>query len=272
MAMKATVNRRGSVSQPDLSVLGPIREIIRLAEEGKRSKSQLQAFIEGRNPFEVSNPLDIDGVITILGAEKVVTMQQASDAFNFASLAAVAKGEVAIMIRYTEETLRECAVLNRSGQADWRMIYALPLSLRQQREVIGVDKANQPCFYDNDWWLNDKEDAWAKFQPEAGYVLIDFKGRFNRTNWNDQNSRISEMGEQYERADERVFAQALVSIFKTHEERLHLGTYHWGRIEDSGGDRVFVGRFASDGLLVYNDHPFLGDGGLFVCVARKFDR
>lgn len=268
--MKATANRRGSVSQPDLSVLGPIREIIRLAEEGKRSKSQLQAFVEGRNPFEVSSPLDIDGAITILGESKVVTAQQAYKAFGRTYLADQATEAVSHSIRYTEETLRECAVLNRSGQADWRLVYGLPFSLRQQREVIGVDTSNQPCFYSNDWWLGDKEDAWAKSQPEAGYYLIDFKGRFNRTNWNDQNVRISEMGDAYEIADERVFSQALISIFKTHEERLHTGTYHWGRIEDSVGDRVFVGGFDYGGLRVYGVRPS-GDGGdLCVCVARKF--
>lgn len=267
--MKATANRRGSVQQPDLSVLGPIREIIRLAEEGKRSKSQLQAFVEGRNPFEVSNPLDIDGVITILGADKVVTAQQAYEAFNRAYLADQAVEAISHSIRYTEETLRECAVLNRSGQSDWRMVYALPLSLRQQREVIGVDRESQPCFYNNDWWLGEAEDAWAKSQPEAGYYLIDMKGRFNRTNWNDQNTRIAEMGEQYERADERVFAQALVSIFKTHGERLHSGTYHWGRIEDSDGYRVCVGFFAAGGLHV-SFHPSLRRDPLYVCVSRKF--
>jgi hypothetical protein len=78
--------------------------------------------------------------------------------------------------------------------------------LRQQRKIIGVDLDSQPRFGDHTWWLNKADDPWAKSQPEAGYYLVDFRGRFNRTNWNDQNSRITEMGEQYERADERVFS------------------------------------------------------------------
>src|SRR5690606_11996359 len=113
-----------------------------------------------------------------------------------------------------------------------------PLSLREQRDIIGVNTDSQPYFFKNDWWLGEAEDTWAKSQPEAGYYLIDFKGRFKSSNWNDQNARIADMGAQFERADERVFAQALVSIFKTHGERLHTGTVHWGRIEDSDGDRV----------------------------------
>ncbi|MBX4186729.1 MAG: hypothetical protein KW802_00490 [Candidatus Doudnabacteria bacterium] len=213
--------------------------------------------------------LDISEAVAILSESKVVTAQQACEAFDRAYLAK-ASHAFSHSIPYSRDIILECGVLNRAGKADWRLVYALPFSLRQQREIVGVDRNNQHYIYGNDWWLNDKEDAWATSQPEAGYYLIDFKGRFNRTNWNDQNVRISEMGDAYERADERVFAQSLISIFKTHDERLHEGTYHWGRMEASDGSRVFVGDFDSGGLLVGHARPSDDDDRLFVGVARKF--
>jgi hypothetical protein len=176
------------------------------------------------------------------------------------------------MIRYFEDTFRKCAEMNQSGQSDYYLIYQLPLSFREQRDIIGVDRNVQPCFFPNEWWLGDKyEDGWAKSPPEAGYVLIDMKGRFNNTSWSDQNIRIAQMGEQYKRADERVFTQALISIFKTYGQRLHTWTYHWGRIKESEGYRVFVGGFDHSGLNVNNSHPSCGDDNLFACVSRKFD-
>lgn len=210
--------------------------------------------------------MDLRTSIAVLGDTKVITRDQAHIAFN------QPESNDQVMIRYFEDTVRKCAVMNRKG-ADWRLLYGLPLSFRDQHDIIGVDRDNQPCFNDayEDWWLSDKEAVWAKSQPEAGYVLIDMKGRFNRTNWNDQNTRISEMGDAYERADERVLSQALISTFKTHGQRLHEVTYHWGRIEDSDGFRVCVGGFSSGGLGVNDVRPSGGFGGLFACVSHKFD-
>ena len=267
--MKARANRRGPVEKPDLSVLGPIREIIRLVEEGKRSKSQLQAFVEGQNPFVVSSPLNIDGVIGILGENKVITAQQAYTAFKRTFVADQAVDAVRHLIRYSEETLRECAVLNRFGDRDWRLVYGIPFSLRQQREIVGVDMTNQPCFYDNDWWLDERQEEWATSQPTAGYYLIDFKCRFEHTHWLDQENRIFEMGDVYERADERVFSQALISIFQTHNERLHERTYHWGRMETVDRVRVFVGHFGSTGIEVTGGSTTSDNNGC--CIARKFE-
>jgi hypothetical protein len=217
--------------------------------------------------------LDIDHVIAILDAGKVVTYEQACEAFGRD------KNDFPV-IRYTEETLRECATQNHSGQADWRFVYVHSLSLREQRKFIGTNLQNQPCFHNDsmffggDWWVGpdwyDPENKWATSQPEAGYYLIDMQGRFNSTNWHDQDVLISKMGDVYERADERVLSQALISIFKIYGERLHTGTYHWGWMEDSGGFRVWVGYFVADGLHIGHMHPDDVSEHLFVCVVRKF--
>jgi len=220
------------------------------------------------NSFEVRSPLGIVDALIALGDRRLVTYEQVCEAFGRD------KGDAVPPIRYTKETLGKCAVLNRSSRAGWRMVYALPLSFREQRDITGVDCQNLPYFDDtdgNDWWLDSMEDEWAKSQPEAGYYLIDFRGRFNRTSWNEQNERIAKMGGQFERADERVFSQALVSIFKTHKEQLCLGTRHWGRIADTFGYRVSVGFSTLGGLRIDGNHPFYSDDDRFVCISRKWD-
>lgn len=214
--------------------------------------------------------VDLRTSIAVLGETKVITRDQAHTAFN------QPESNDHVMIRYFEDSVRKCAEMNAMGQ-DFRLVYGLPLSFREQRQIIGVNPNRQPCFNSDDhWWLGYKEDAWAKSQPEAGYYLIDFKGQFNRTNWNDQNDRIIEMGEQYERADERVFSQSLISIFKTHGQRLHKETCHWGLLEDSKGYRVCAGFFGFYGLWVVSGHPSrasdsIGRDSLLVCVSLKFD-
>lgn len=215
-------------------------------------------------------PADINSAITILSAGNVVTVQKISEVFNHASLTSQITDEIDTTVRYTEESLRECANLNRLGDTDWRLVYGLPLSLRQQREIIGTEPKSQTCFfYEIDWWLGEAENSWANSKPVAGYYLIDFKGRFNKhpTNWENQGLRISRMGGAYTRADERVYLQALISMFKPGGKRLY--AYHWGRIKDSKGYRVSVGIFGSGGLLVGNENPE-SFNGLDACVALKF--
>lgn len=259
--------RRDSVETPDLSILGPIRQIIRMVEEGNRTKDQLQAFVEGRNPFENRRTLSITDAMAILGSKKVITAVQAHQTFRIT----LSLPHNPVWTRYTEQTLRECAVLNKSGQSDWRLVYGLPLSLREQRKIIGTDTNIKPCFYSNDWWMDEKEDTWAKSTPTAGYYLIDFKGRFNNNTWLGQENQIAQLGDAFERTDERVFTQALIALNKILDPRLYAETNHWGRIEDSVGHRITVGNvypgcfgFFSEPVLNYTDR-------MFVCVSRKFD-
>ena len=93
--------------------------------------------------------------------------------------------------------------------------------------------------------------------------------RWNLTNWKGQGDNITALGDDYERADERVFSQAVLAHQKATSQRLFDNVYHWGRILDSDRTRVCVG-LGSGGLDVDDDRP--SDGGidnLCVCVARK---
>ncbi len=207
----------------------------------------------------------LESAVLYLGRQKIITTDDVCLAFAQPS---VSNG-TEMSIRYTEDTLQRCAKLNQAREADWRLISALSLSLRDQRRILGTDRNNQPCFYNHDWWMSESEDSWANSQPKSGYYLIDLTPRFYHTSWYGQKTKIAEMGSGFKRVDERVFSQALISIFKTHGERLHAGAYHWGRAKDSFGYRIYVGHFNSGGLFVGHGHPLGEDYGQFVCVGLK---
>lgn len=248
---------------------GQMKDFWSKVVDGTIGSENFGGFLENPHKF-TREQVTIVRAINILGANKVVTAQQRFEAFNDAYLAAVAKGEVNQAIRYTKNILHGCAESNKAGHTDFRLVYLTGLSLRELREKIGVDKANQPCVYNNDWWLKPVEDRWATEKPESGYHLIDFNGRFPRTRWDVQEQEIGKLVN-YERAHEAHVAEAIVTIFKITGERLLVNWYHWGRSLVSDGFRVCVGRFVTDGLGVGVVHPSVGsDDNLRVCLLRKF--
>lgn len=205
-------------------------------------------------------------VIDILGKCKVVTLAQAAMVWAITPVPTIAP------IHYSSETLRECAHENQSQNTDWRLVCINGFSLREQRERIGTDRNRQPCFYNNDWWLQESENEWATFKPEADYYLVNFKGRFGSTSWEKQEKKIAGLGNQFERAHETVVAEAVFSVFKTTGERLLEKWYHWSQTLDSFGRRVLVGGFDRGGLVVDDYHPdWLAHDGLRVCLLRKFN-
>ena len=230
----------------------------------------LQLVVEHRNPFEavvaakadiiVSIPLTEaeKAAIEIFGSGKVLTQAQA-------------KGEQEFPIRYSEDTLRACAKENAEKGTDWRLVYLRGNSLRQERERVGTNRKRQPCFYNNNWWLETKEDSWATERFEPGYHLIDFYGRFGSTSWQNQENEIKKLGPEFERTPEAAVTEAALRIFEATGERPLPNWYHWGRSLDSFGSRVSVGVFDSKGWGVSGFCP--GWGGyddLRVCLSRKF--
>lgn len=196
--------------------------------------------------------------ISILGSAKALTQGQA-------------KGEVELPIRYSEDTLQACAKENAEKGTDWRLVYLRGNSLREGRERVGTNRKRQPCFYDNNWWLGANEDSWVTEKFEPGYYLIDFKGRFSQTSWQNQEKAIQELGTEFERAHEAMVTEAALRIFEATGERLLPNWYHWGRSLDSYGFRVNVGNFVSEGWHVDFFHPdYDVYDFLRVCLLRKF--
>lgn len=240
----------------------------RKAADGTIDGLIFQGFLANPRKFtSAGTGLTIVRALNILGDRKVMTAEQAALAWK----RSVPENAP---IRYSEDTLRQCAELNRTAGTDWRLVYIFGLSLRDQHQLRGDNPNHQPCFYKNwDWWLKKPEDYWATQKPEPGYYLIDFNGRWGSTSWDRQEQKIAKLGPSYERAHKAVISEAVFSSYQTYQEHLLENWYHWGRSLDSYGGRVSVGLFDRDGLNVYGYHPDWDDCDfLRVCLARKFQK
>jgi hypothetical protein len=208
---------------------------------------------------------DLAGALALLGQTSVVTPDQHVATFK----RPLSKDEPVLCP--SMEQIQECADQNKAGTHKWILTYASALSFREQHSILGTDGNRKPNYYPGvDWFLKPKEKEWADGKPEVGYYLLDMSPRWNLTNWQGQGDNITALGEDYERADERVFSQAVLAHQKATSQRLFDNdVYHWGRILDSNGCRVCVELY-SDGLFVNSARPSYGDRDLLcVCVARK---
>ena len=115
-------------------------------------------------------------------------------------------------------------------------------SLLKLRKYYGV---NPEGFYDNDWWL--KED-FAKETPEKGKYTIVLHEDWNNMNYQEQNKKLKEVGEEW--LHPAILAEAILEHYKKTGERLLEKWYSRTNRLVSYGPRVYLGRFASDGLLV----------------------
>jgi len=260
-----------------------VRDIIvtameKAGEAGEYTDDELQAIHSGGDEFipelhqlahrfarrKLTPVFDLAGALTLLGQTNVVTPEQNVATFN----RPLSKDEAVLCPSI--EQIQECAEQNKAGTHKWILAYASALSFRDQHLILGTDKTRQPNYYPGvDWFLKPGEKKWADAKPEAGLYLLDMTPRWNKTNWQQQGVNIATLGDDYERADERVFAQAVVAHQKATGNRLFGNVYHWGRFLDSRGYRVCVG-LDPDGLGVDDGHPSYDDNDdLFVCVARK---
>ena len=176
------------------------------------------------------------------------------------------------VMSFTEDDLRECAKANAQGIANWRLAYVVGRSLRQEREIMGSNRKKQPCFDpDWTWWLERAQDPWATSSVEPGYRLFDYTKRYSSTLWGDQETSITQLGENFERAEEQAVAEICFSNFllSSTKEWLLNNWYHWGRLQAADGHHVYVGVFGQGGFRV----AYYWDGAprddLGVVVARK---
>lgn len=227
------------------------------------------------NPHQVT----IDKAISIIGVNRVITAAQARKVFN---LDDDTPSLFETSVSYTEETLSECATENERKEARWRLVYTLPLSFREQYDRIGTDKDRRGELYfsaptdyivGHCWWLGESEASWVGSKPLAGYHLIDMQGVLqSRTNWHQKTDAIALLGEQFECVDERVFLQALASLFKIHPgEWAHVSRWHWGRLETSSGERVYVGLNGDGQLTVNSSDPSIPTEIIGMHTTRKFE-
>ncbi len=237
------------------------------AMRGRLVRAWLAGVPDGRIPAKRGpKGATLARALTILGVSKMLTDEESAKAWGVS--------KVSPTIRYTEHALRAAANANACSEADWRLVYVNGFSLREQRHLLGTDPKQQPCFDQSYTWLLSKErDVWAAVSRPAGYYLIDFHGRFDSISWIDQELLIEQFGNDFsfERADETIVSEAVLTIFKVTGERLMENWRHWGRTLDHDRERVYVGEFDHAGWHVFTCHP--GEhthGDLRVCLSRKF--
>ncbi|HBI97130.1 MAG: hypothetical protein US83_C0007G0030 [Candidatus Falkowbacteria bacterium GW2011_GWC2_38_22] len=174
-----------------------------------------------------------------------------------------------VQIRYSEASLHESIEANANGE-QWALGYYSGQNPRQMRQEIGTGSRD---FYNNDWWLANKEDFWAtKTNIEPGYYLLNFNGKFADKNYYTQERFIRELGPVYKRCHEFVVSETVLSNYRVcNKERLLERWCHWGEEIDSDRRRVTVGGFDSDGLRVGGEFCARSYDILRVVIARKFD-
>ncbi len=260
---KTIVAQSDTVGQEECITAGQMKDFWRMADDGTINRRRFGTFLKNPTKFE---PISVTllRATRILGSGKVLSAEQVAKAWGLPN-----PGDVTI--RYSEEDLRQAASENKTG-ADWRLVYFTGQALREQHAKRGDNSEKQPCFYKpRDWWLKSEQDEWANQKLASGYYLIDFRGRFGRTSWDVQNGEIAKLDSDFVRTHEAVIVEAAMSFFMATGERLLKDFYHWGSSLASPANRVLVGHFDGNGLVV--DYYFLGwgdSGGLRVCLSRKF--
>ena len=113
-------------------------------------------------------------------------------------------------------------------------------------DIRGACK-DQGLFYNQDWY---NKQAFAKEKGEVGWQLIRKTPVDDSTSktWDEQNKLLSKEDEV---PTVRAVAPTMIGHYKATSERLFEKV--WVRCSDldSGGYRVFVGRFVAEGLYVY---------------------
>lgn len=189
-------------------------------------------------------------IAIILGERFIVPSEAMSDLFRI---------NIQPKFVVDESVILDLAEQNRRGR---RFIagYAFSLPILQQMQLVGTDPAKQPCFctYDHEWWKEMSHDELANSVPDAGLALLDLNGRFGRESWASQEKLISNLGPNYERADERILTQICLGYHAVFGEYPVGDWFHWGRIACTPRDERACIRGGSEGLVVTSMYAPLG--------------
>lgn len=258
------------VSQSGVTA-GQLKDLFRMIADGTVSSHNLGGFLNNPHRF-TPNQGSVVRALKVFGERRVFTPEKVAEVWNplrkLAGLAplVIPKG-VAVP---PEDVLQE--VLKKGG--DWVLAYSYGPSFREQRQAVGSNINQQPCFNTSyRWWLKRREDGWAVRGVQPGYYLVDLQGRFGLQSWQGQEESIQkELGLDYERTDEHLIGEVALTTYLINCERPLENFSHWGTLS-SYECRVFVGLFDRGGLRIGSYYPGLSDcTNLQVCVSRKFQK
>lgn len=217
--------------------------------------------------------------INILGNNKVITVQRAYHLWNMPY--SLEERHTLDQIRYSEATLRKCAIENKKNQASWHLIYIIGKTLPEQRAILGIDPKSQPCFRSGyDWFLDEKEKFWADKKPTNGeYYLINFKdfGTYG-LNSTEQLEKVGTLGPGYGVVDPHILAESLISLRKNSNGGIANFWTHRSLVANAKGDYVCVGDFSNGtenhfgiGLKVESEPFYWKYGSCRMVVYKKHD-
>jgi hypothetical protein len=157
-------------------------------------------------------------------------------------------------IPFTEKTLRDC-------NGTHVLVAAFPLS------VLDVRAVNSGLFYSSSggWYESEK---FAKNKGKVGWYLVQktpVKDSVSK-NWDEQQALLSENDET---PTSQVMVYTIIGHYKATGERLFENIYVRCSDVVSGGYRVDVGHFASDGLHVDRHWGAYRHSFLRVSASRK---
>ncbi len=205
----------------------------------------------------------LEAVTDILGFDRVVNAGQAS----------VLWGEVSHpeseVICYSEETLRRAAEENGCGW-DWNLVYLFDLSLDDMAGRRMVLPKGCLKIYDRtvfvetgDRWRNEKSSL------PAGYYLLNLRCDLRDKTPAEQSALVEGRSVWWERGDDRMVLQALVSSFLAHDRNLMKGLAHRGPRMTKRGGHIVVGNFENH--LFFTEMSEKRNEDVGVCILRKHD-
>jgi len=260
------------VSQSGVTA-GQLKDLFRMMCDGTVDGNNFGGFLKDPHRF-TPNQGSVVRALKILGERRVFTPEKMAEVWNplrkQAGLAPlVIPKSVSIP---SEDVLREV----RGKGGDWVLAYSDGLSLREQRQTVGIKAGHQPCFNASySLWLEKKENVWAIKGVQPGYYLVDLQGRFGLQTWQGQEESIQKkLGSVYERTDEHLISEIILSACLINGERLLENFFHWGTLASGSYDyRVVVGLFDLYGLRVDGYHLDTSNyTNLRACVSRKFQK
>ncbi|MEI6673310.1 MAG: hypothetical protein WCL02_08645 [bacterium] len=217
--------------------------------------------------------------INILGHDKVITVQQAYRLWNMSY--SLEERHTLDQIRYSESTLRKCAIENKKNKTSWHLIYIIGKTLPEQRAILGNSPESQPCFRPGyDWFLDEKEKFWADKKPTNGeYYLINFHDfGTHGLNYSEQLEKVGELGPGYGVVNPHILAESLISLRKNTNESVACLWTHRSSVVNAKGDYVCVGDFSygtqnyfGTGLKVESEPFYRKYGSCRIAVYKKHD-
>jgi len=114
-------------------------------------------------------------------------------------------------------------------------------SLLELRDKFGIGKGG---FYDNDWWLDED---FAKDKAPKGIYEIDFDTKLFNLTYEEQKKKLKKG---WHFPQPAIIAEAILTHYEKTGERLLEEWWSRANVVASGGRRVGVGFFGSDGLGV----------------------